>query len=177
MACNFLSFFQLNMYHFLRHSAREQPSGVAGAPPARFMDPDEPMRQIAQQFRNAGFESDAGARAVEAAARELAACLLAEDRTARAVAAIEAEIAARTEAASNIETSDREVEAFGVWLRTTRQDLQAAMAARERAEAETARARAVLLVARAATAAEPRPIGEDTGAGPTELVATDQARG
>jgi hypothetical protein len=106
------------------------------------------MRSAISRDRNAL----SGSAAVSEAERELAECLRMEAEASRAVAAIEDEIAGRTEAASSIEVGDQEVEAFGMWLRGVRKTLHAAIGARERAEAETVRARAVLLLARAAAA-------------------------
>jgi flagellar export protein FliJ len=92
-------------------------------------------------------------QALEEAARDLAECLRGEEEAGRAVAAVEAAIERETEVASSLEVGDAVVEAFGIWLKRARKDLFAAQAARDKSESETARARAVLAVARAAVKA------------------------
>ena len=87
---------------------------------------------------------------LEEAMRDLGARLAEEAEVVAAVARIEASIAAEREAASRLDAGDAAVEGFGRWLRRIGQERAAAVAARDRAEAETARARAVLGVARGA---------------------------
>ncbi len=91
--------------------------------------------------------------AQEDAARELADCLRVEAEAQQAVSAIRAAIERETEAASNLDADDAVVEAFGIWLKRARKDLRDAEAARERAETDTTRSRAVLAAARAAVKA------------------------
>lgn len=88
----------------------------------------------------------------EDAIRGLGVCMKADAAAGAAVARIDASIAAENEAATRLDGDDIAVEAFGRWLRRVRQERDAAAAARERAEAETVRARAVLGAARAALA-------------------------
>ncbi|HJS85319.1 MAG TPA: hypothetical protein VJ779_07645, partial [Acetobacteraceae bacterium] len=85
---------------------------------------------------------------LEEAMRELGARLAEEAEAVAAVTRIEALIAAEQDAASRLDADDAAVEGFGRWLRRVNQERAAAAAARNRAEGETARARAVLGVAR-----------------------------
>ena len=62
---------------------------------------------------------------------------------------VEDEIARETALACKLEADDAAVEAFGAWLTCARQRAEATRNAAERAAAETARARAVLNLARA----------------------------
>lgn len=86
----------------------------------------------------------------EDAIRDLGVCMAADAAASAAVARIDASIAAENEAAARLDADDIAVEAFGRWFRKVRQERDAA--ARERADAETVRARAVLGAARAALA-------------------------
>jgi flagellar export protein FliJ len=87
------------------------------------------------------------------ARRFLAECLRNEERASQVLAAIEAAVERETEAATSLATGDAEVEAFGAWLRRIRPQQMAAHVAEDHAEAETARARAVLAAALAAVQA------------------------
>jgi len=88
--------------------------------------------------------------AVDEARRGVAACVDAEAEAARTVARLKEAIERETEVASSLTTDDADVEAFAAWLRRIRPEQAAAHAARERAETETARARAVLAAAHVA---------------------------
>jgi len=90
--------------------------------------------------------------AAEGAVRDLAVCLAAEAAAEEAVSRIDASIAAEEAEATRLDADDVAVEMFGRWLRRARQERAGAAAARDRAEAETTRARAVLGAARAAVA-------------------------
>ncbi len=90
---------------------------------------------------------------LEEAMRELGTRLAGEAEATAAVARIEAAITAEQNAASRLDAGDAAVEDFGRWLRRIGQERVGAAAARDRAEAETTRVRAVLGVARAALAA------------------------
>ncbi|MDE2580701.1 MAG: flagellar FliJ family protein [Rhodospirillales bacterium] len=91
--------------------------------------------------------------ALEAALRDLAAALRQEAACAQTVAALEAAIAQETAAAASLAGDDSVVEAFGVWLRRTRRELDGAAVARDAAGAEVELGRAVLAAARAAVRA------------------------
>jgi flagellar export protein FliJ len=77
-------------------------------------------------------------------------CLRDETAAAHALQAIEAAIARETEKARELDGSDATVEAFGAWFRRAREELEVSAAALDRAQAETARARAVMAAARTA---------------------------
>jgi flagellar export protein FliJ len=89
----------------------------------------------------------------DAALRDLAGALCQEAVCAQTVATLEAEIARETEAAANLAGDDRDVEAFGVWLRRARRELDSAAAARDVAGEEVVLGRAVLAATRAAVRA------------------------
>jgi hypothetical protein len=82
--------------------------------------------------------------AVEEARRDLASSIEAEQAAHEALAAAERRIAVETEIAHRSETTDQQVEAFGVWLRSGLRVVQHAMQVRERAAADTARHRAIV---------------------------------
>ena len=88
--------------------------------------------------------------AVDEARRGLAECLRIESDAAATVAAIEATIERETEAATDLASTDAQVEAFAAWLRRIRPKQQAAHAAEAEAEVATAGARVVLGAARGA---------------------------
>ncbi len=77
-------------------------------------------------------------------------CLRKETEAGQTLQAIEAAIARETERARDLDGSDATVETFGAWFRRARDELQASAAALDRAQAETARARAVMTAARTA---------------------------
>jgi flagellar export protein FliJ len=112
--------------------------------------------------------------AMEEATRDFAECLSSEAKAGQGVAAVEAAIERETEAASSLTAGDAVVEAFGVWLRRARKDLHAAQALREQSENETARARAVLAVARAAVKATEHLIAEQAAAAAREAARQEQ---
>lgn len=91
--------------------------------------------------------------AVDQARRALADCLRSEEETEAAVARIAAAIERETDAATDLSTSDADVETFAAWLRRVRPEQHAAHAALDQAEVETIRARAVVAAARAAVRA------------------------
>jgi len=68
----------------------------------------------------------------------------------QSVQAIEAAIVRETERAGELDASDAVVEAFGTWFSRIRKDLHQAIASREHAQAETARARALVAAAQSA---------------------------
>jgi flagellar export protein FliJ len=80
----------------------------------------------------------------------LADCLRDEEAAEGAAARIAASIERETDAAISLSTTDAQVEAFAAWLRRIRPEQQAAHAAQDQAEIETARARAMVAAARAA---------------------------
>jgi hypothetical protein len=86
--------------------------------------------------------------ALDASRRTLAQCLEAEDKAARARVEVEAAITAERLLAESLEGADSAVEAYAAWLPAARERLRAAVAAQERVAAETARARAAVMVAR-----------------------------
>ncbi len=88
--------------------------------------------------------------AVEAACRELALALAAEEAAGRGATEAESEIDRKIETAARLTSTDAEVEAFGSWLPAAKRRAAAARAAAELARAETGRCRAVLAAARAA---------------------------
>ncbi len=88
--------------------------------------------------------------AVDEARRSVAACVDAEAEAEQAVARLKQAVERETEVASSLAADDADVEAFAAWLRRIRPEQAAAYLARERAETETVRARAVLAAARAA---------------------------
>jgi hypothetical protein len=90
---------------------------------------------------------------LEEAMRELGARLAEEAEAAAAAARIEALVAAERDTASRLDADDAAVEGFGRWLWRVGQERAAAAAARDQAEVEMARARAVLGAARGALAA------------------------
>ncbi len=89
----------------------------------------------------------------DAALRDLAAALRQEAACVQAVASLEAAIARETEAAATLTGDDSVVEAFGLWLRRARHELDGADAAREAAAGEVVLGRSVLAAARAAVRA------------------------
>ena len=89
----------------------------------------------------------------DAALRDLATALRQEAACAQDVGTLEATIAHETEAAANLAGDDGDVEAFGVWLRRARRELDRATAARDAAGEEVVLGRAVLSAARAAVRA------------------------
>jgi len=89
----------------------------------------------------------------DGALRDLAAALRQEAGCAQAVATLEAGIARETETAANLAGDDSVVEAFGVWLRRARHELNTASAVRDAAAEEVVLGRAVLAAARAAVRA------------------------
>jgi len=91
--------------------------------------------------------------AADQARSGLAESLRAETEAEAAVTAIETEIAEEAEVAADLTSGDADVEAFGAWLRSVRPKQHAAQAAEVAAEAETAEARAVLAMSRAAVRA------------------------
>ncbi len=88
--------------------------------------------------------------AADEARRALAEYLTVESEAAAALRALDAEIAAETDAASDPDQDDRPVEDFAVWLRRISVDRAAAVAALEDAETQSAEARAVLAASRTA---------------------------
>jgi flagellar export protein FliJ len=88
--------------------------------------------------------------AVDEARGALADCLRGEEAAEAVVARIAASIERETDVATSLSTSDAEVEAFAAWLRRIRPEQHAAHAAQDQAAIETARARAIVAVARAA---------------------------
>jgi hypothetical protein len=107
---------------------------------------------------------DEARRALSAAVAQEALALAAADATER-------EIARETELACRLEADDAAVEAFGVWLVEARRRAEATRDAAERAEAETARARATLNLARAGLESAEAVAAERAG-----LVAKAEAR-
>jgi flagellar export protein FliJ len=91
--------------------------------------------------------------AADEARSALADCLRNEDTAVQAIAAIEAAIERETAAATSLAVGDAEVEAFAAWLRRIRPKQHAAHVAEDQAEADTARARIMLAVARTAVQA------------------------
>ena len=91
--------------------------------------------------------------AQDQAKRGLAESLRVECEAEAAVVAIQKDIARETEAATDLAGDDANVEAYGNWLRSVRPKQRAAEAAEVAAEAETAEARAVLAMSRAAVRA------------------------
>ena len=91
--------------------------------------------------------------AVDTARHDLADCLHAESEAQARVAAITASIEHEAAVAADLTTGDAEVEAFAAWLRRIRPMQRAAEAVLQEAAAETAQARAVLAMARAAVRA------------------------
>lgn len=91
--------------------------------------------------------------AQDQAKRGLAESLRVECEAEAAVVAIQKDIARETEAATDLAGDDANVEAYGTWLRSVRPKQRAAEAAEVAAEAETAEARAVLAMSRAAVRA------------------------
>ncbi|MGH7041750.1 MAG: flagellar FliJ family protein [Acetobacteraceae bacterium] len=89
----------------------------------------------------------------DAALGNLAAALRQEAAAAQAVAVLETTIARETETAASLTGDDSVVEAFGVWLRHARRDLDRAAAVRDAAGEEVVLGRAVLGAARAAVRA------------------------
>ncbi|MBW4093544.1 MAG: hypothetical protein HIU82_20955 [Proteobacteria bacterium] len=89
----------------------------------------------------------------DATLRDLAAALAQEAACAQAVARLEDAIARETEAATALTGDDSVVEAFGLWLRRARHELDGAGAAREAAAGEVVLVRSVLAAARAAVRA------------------------
>lgn len=87
---------------------------------------------------------------VDKARRDLAECLRNEVEAARMIAEIDRDIAREAAAATDLAASDAEVEAFAAWLRRVRPKQRAAQEAETTAQAETAEARTVLAMARAA---------------------------
>ncbi|HEX3404930.1 MAG TPA: hypothetical protein VHT74_31845 [Acetobacteraceae bacterium] len=102
--------------------------------------------------------------AADEARRYLANCLRNEDAAAHAIAEIDAAIERETDVATNLATSDTEVEAFAAWLRCIRPRQYAAHVAEDRAETETAHARGVLAAARAAVQAAEEMLAEHQAA-------------
>ena len=98
--------------------------------------------------------------ALDDASREFADCLRREAEAQNAVAAVEAAIARESDAATSLSADDTVVEAFGIWLKRARRDLHAAFAARQEAELETTRCRAILAAARAAAKAAEQLLAE-----------------
>ena len=88
--------------------------------------------------------------AADEARRALAECLTAEAEAAAALRALDAEIAAETDAASDPDRDDRPVEDFAVWLRRIAVDRAAAVTTLADAETRSAEARAVLAATRTA---------------------------
>jgi len=88
--------------------------------------------------------------AVDAAKRGLADALATETAAVQEVQEAEAAIARETTAASQLLTTDADVEAFAAWLPQARQRLQRAEARHRAAAADTALARAGLSRARSA---------------------------
>ena len=91
--------------------------------------------------------------AQDQARRGLAESLRAESEAEAAIIAIETDIAHEAEVAADLKGDDTNVEAYGAWLRSVRPKQRAAEAAEVAAEAETAEARAVLAMSRAAVRA------------------------
>lgn len=89
---------------------------------------------------------------LDQALQSLADALRRDAEAEQSVQAIEAAIVRETERAGDVDASDAMVEAFGSWFSRVRKELQQAMVRQEHAQAETARARA--LVAAAQTALE-----------------------
>ncbi len=88
--------------------------------------------------------------ALDAARRELGACLDAEREADVARSHAEAAIAREQRIAEHIEAGDAVVEAFAAWLPDARKRLRQVEAGCERCRGETARARAALSLARGA---------------------------
>lgn len=86
--------------------------------------------------------------ALDEARRALADCLDAEAAAAEALTRAEAEILRERAAAASLDADDAAVEAFAGWLRLARGRAEQARLAHERVTAETARARAIVALAR-----------------------------
>jgi len=91
--------------------------------------------------------------AMDDAARILATCLRVEEEARHAADAAEATIGAEGEIAADLSSGDGAVEAFARWLPLGRARAAAARVRHDTATAETARARAGVTIARAATEA------------------------
>lgn len=113
--------------------------------------------------------------ALDDASREFAESLRREAEAQQAAAAVEAAIAREAEAATSLAADDATVEAFGIWLKRARQDLRLAQAARDDAEIETTRVRAVLQAARAAVKAAEQMLAEKQAAQQATLARRQQA--
>lgn len=119
---------------------------------------------------------------VDAARRDLAACV-AEEAVAQAAArAIAMAIARETAMACRLEGGDQAVHAFAAWLQQMRPSARAADAAAERAVLHTAEARAVLAAARAAAEAAETLMARDAAQraaeqNRAEQLAVDEAAG
>ena len=87
---------------------------------------------------------------LDQALQSLAEALRRDSDAEQAVQTIEAAIVRETERAGDVDASDAVVEAFGTWFTRVRKELQQAMAAHERAKAETAQARALVAAAQSA---------------------------
>lgn len=88
--------------------------------------------------------------ALDDAQRCLARCLDAESRAEAAASAFERRISEQTNSATDLDTSDDDVEAFGRWFRVEWKRLMEARRLLENLQAETTRERAVLNACRLA---------------------------
>lgn len=113
--------------------------------------------------------------ALDDASREFAESLRREAEAQQAAAAVEAAIVREADAATSLAADDATVEAFGIWLKRARQDLRVAQAARDDAEIETTRVRAVLQAARAAVKAAEQMLAEKQAAQQATLARRQQA--
>jgi hypothetical protein len=86
--------------------------------------------------------------ALDEARRALADCLGAEAIAAEALTEAEAEIVRERATAASLKADDAAVESFASWLRAARSRAEQARIVHERVTAETARARAIVAVAR-----------------------------
>jgi len=87
---------------------------------------------------------------LDEAIQDFAECLRKETEAGQTLRTIEAAIAREVDKAGDLDGSDAMVEAFGTWFRRARDDLQTATTGFEQAQADTARARAVMSAARSA---------------------------
>lgn len=87
---------------------------------------------------------------LDQALQSLAEALRRDAEAEQSVQAIEAAIVRETERAGDVDADDAVVEAFGTWFTRVRKELQQATAARDRTQAETARARALVAAAQSA---------------------------
>lgn len=111
---------------------------------------------------------------VDAARRDLAACVADETVAQEAARSIEMAIARETTAACSLEGGDQAVQAFAAWLQRIRPSAREAALAVERAVLRTAEARAVVAAARAAAEAAETLMARRAAARATEQARADQ---